>query len=282
MAAKDKEFGKKIDILEGTVGFRFPTHFFGNQSLADLLGVPAETMSRKKSGERPVGPGDWSRLVMRFQLAEYGFEPDMFAADAETFRGHLKACKIGIYGGRDMDRARQLILDLASPTRRLGAVEPGRIDIEREPGARAGGIGGTGTRPPITVFRTGERVRLKVRVPDDGYLYVLNDYEAMEVALLTPSFFAPRAGVSKGLVQLPDNAEFPFFPVADPGGNYRLFAVWFKQRPAISFAAAANTDAEPRDLTDTEFLEFANAARVAVSAGSRVMVAVNEYRVATN
>lgn len=282
MALKDKEFGKKIDILEGAVGFRFPIHFFSNQSLADLLGVPAETMSRKKSGERPVGPSDWSRLVTRFQLVENGFEPDMWATDAETFRERLKICKLGIYGGRDMDRARQLMLDLASSARRFGTVEPGRIDIEREPGVRAGGIGGTGKKPPLTVFRVGERVRLKVRVPDEGYLYVFNDYESMEVALVTPSFFAPRADVGKGVVRLPDNTEFPFFPVSEPGGNYRLFAVWFKRRPAISFADAVITEAEPRDLTDIEFLEFANAVRIAVSAGSRVMVAVNEYRVAAN
>lgn len=282
MAVKDKEFGRKIDILEGAVGFRFPIHFFSNQSLADLLGVPAETMSRKKSGERPVGPSDWSRLVMRFQLAENGFEPDMWAADAETFREHLKLCKLGVYGGRDMDRARQLMLDLASPARRFGAVEPGSIDIEREPSLRAGGIGGVEKRPLLTVFRIGERVRLKIKVPDDGYLYLFNDYEAMEVALVTPSFFAPRADVGKGLVRLPDNMEFPFFPVAEPGGNYRLFAVWFRQRPTISFASAVNTEAGPRDLTDIEFLEFANAVRVTVSAGSRVMVAVNEYRVAIN
>lgn len=281
-AGKDKEFGKKIDILEGTVGFRFPTHLFSNQSLADLLEVPAETMSRKKAGVRPVGPGDWSRLVVRFQLAEYGFEPDMFNPDAETFRAHLKACKVGIYGGRDMDRARQLMLDLASPTRREGSAETGRIDIEREPGTRAGGIGGNAEiRPPVPVFRAGDRVRLKIRVPDEGHLYVLNDRESMEMALLTPSFFAPRANVRKGLVRLPDSSEFPFFPIAEPAGNYRLFAVWFQQRPAIGFASAANIDAEPRDLTDIEFVEFANAARIAVSNGSRVMVAVNEYRVAT-
>lgn len=117
MAIKDKQFGEKIDLLEGTVGFRFPTHFFSNQSLADLLSVPAETMSRKKSGERPVNPGDWSRLVMRFQLADYGFEPDVFAFAPEVSRSHLKSCKIGAYGGRDMDRARQLMLDLANPSR---------------------------------------------------------------------------------------------------------------------------------------------------------------------
>lgn len=282
LAKKDTEFGKKIDILEGCVGFRFPSHVFDNQSLADLLSVPAETMSRKKTGERPVGPGDWSRLVMRFQLAEHGIEPDMFAADAEAFRVHLKSHKVGIYGGRDVDGARQTMLDLASPTRSLGAVEAGRIDIEREPGPRAGGIGGNrSARPAIPILRVGERVRLKVKVPDDGWLYVLNDRESMEVALLTPSCFAPRADVRKGLVRLPDNAEFPFFPVNEPGGNYRLFAVWFKQRPTVGFAAPIRTDAEPRDLADMEFLEFANAARVAASTGSPVMVAVAEYRVET-
>lgn len=279
MAIKDKQFGEKIDILEGTVGFRFPSHFFSNQSLADLLSVPAETMSRKKSGERPVGPGDWSRLVMRFQLAEYGFEPDMFAVAPEVFRSHLKSCKIGVYGGRDMDRARQLMLDLASPSRRFGPVEPGRIDIEREPSTRAGGIGGSGTRPLVPVFRVGERVRLKVKVPDDGYLYVLNDYEAMEIALLTPSFFSPKASVGKGLVRLPNQTAFPFFPVAEPAGSYRLFSVWFKQRPMVSFTEVLHTDAEPRDLTDIEFIEFANSTRVAISIGSSVMVATTEYRV---
>ena len=66
------DFSEKLRILEGVIGYRFPSHYFKGNFLADLFNIHTSQMSKKKNGTVPVTNWELSKLVDLYQLGEIG------------------------------------------------------------------------------------------------------------------------------------------------------------------------------------------------------------------
>jgi hypothetical protein len=270
----DKEFGIKLKALERAVGFRFPASDFSTTFLATLLDTAVESMSRKKTGKRRLTESDCSKLTSYFDLARYGFEPDMFALDLQPFEEIMR--EVGRKAQRDAkpNKAREDLFQLATSPDVGGRLW---IGLARSR-VRSGGIGSEPKATSLPVFIEGDRVEVHVSVPKDGYLILLND-DREQVTCLMPSHYAPLLAVRGGDVVIPNSADFPHFPVGGPANNYRLYAVWFAQRPSLALTAGDFKEALPRDIDSTEFLEVVECAKQASRRSDAIMVAFGDYKV---
>jgi len=144
---------------------------------------------------------------------------------------------------------------------------------------RGGGIGAEPVQDDLLVLRINDQVRVKVPVPRDGFLFLLND-DNTDITCLMPSHYAPRLTVAAGEVSIPTTDEFPTFPVGGPPGkNYRIYALWFDRRPPVAVAGHEGIDQPPRDLEAGEFIELVEWAVQASSRADAVMIAVGDYDV---
>ncbi len=273
MPFKDEHFGSKLKAIEQAVGFRFPARHFSNTCLAKLLRVDAPTMSNKKSGGRYVTEKDCSELTRHFDLERYGCDSTLFTVDLATFEEAMR--EVGRKAQRDAkpNKAREDLLQLA------GGEAGGRLRIELAANwARGGGIGFEPRSRAMPAFMIGDRVRVRVPVSKDGYMILLND-DWKQVTCLMPSHYAPRLAVKAGDVVMPTSVEFPHFPVGDPTGHYRLYALWFAQSPSLAMLENGFEDASPRAVDPTEFTELVEHAKLASTQPNAVMVACGDYEV---
>lgn len=274
MPLRDKDFGKKLAALEQAVGFRFPPSDFQNTFLSSLLHTTPETMSRKKTGVRRVTESDWSILTEYFDLARYGFEPGMFAEDLDAFLIHMKdVARLALQDSKP-NKARLDLYELATGPcgGRL------RIDLAGK-GMRGGGIGAAPVDNNIIVLRIGDEVVVRTSARDDGHLFLFNDERGREFTCLMPSYFAPETAVRKGQVSIPTVDEFRYFPVGGPANTYRLYALWFAEKPDFGFLSNYSNDASPRVLTAIELTEVASCAKMRSANEKAVMVAIADYEV---
>jgi hypothetical protein len=270
----DKEFGIKLKAIERAVGFRFPASDFSTTFLAGLLDTAIESMSRKKTGKRRVTESDCSRLTSYFDLARYGFEPEMFSLDVQAFEEIMRGVSRKAQRDAKPNKAREDLFQLAiSPS--VG----GRLWIGlARSRVRSGGIGSEPKASALPVFMEGDRVEVHVSVPKEGYLILLND-DREQVTCLMPSHYAPQLAVRAGDVVIPNAADFPHFPVGGPANNYRLYALWFSQRPSLALTTGDFKEALPRDIDSTEFLEIVECAKQASRRSDAIMVAFGDYKV---
>lgn len=264
----DVEFGAKLAEIESAVGFRFPATDFQNLFLASLLETTPETMSRKKAGLRRVTEWDLSKLTSYFDLARYGVEPHAFALGIGEFSRMMREVGRKAQAEAKPNKARHDLLTLAG----------GRLQIVLANPQRGGGIGADPMVSALPRFRPGDFVKVKVSVPGDGHLYLLNDGRN-DISCLMPSYFAPLTAVQAGTVTIPTTAEFPRFPIGGPVGTYRLFGLWFAEKPQLSLGRDEGSDRPPRDIEHSEFIEIAECAVRAKAAEKAVMVAFGDYRV---
>lgn len=268
--ATDETFGRKLELLERAIGFRFPASAFSNDALALLLSTTKETMSRKKSGKANVTDRDLSVLTHHFGLSRHGFEAGMFADPLPRFEQHMKRVEKNALDEELIDVDRKLLFDLARGQNRT-------IHFELRD-SRRGGIGAVKPQPSMPRLRESDEVRIRLAVPGDGHLLVVNDDGRRQVTVLMPSRFAPRIAVKAGAVHVPTDEIYKYFPVAGPEGRYRLIAVWLPEPPPLAFLDR-NMDSEPCDLAGDEFRQLAGIVRAAEAAGRPFMVAVGDYRV---
>lgn len=274
MPLRDKDFGKKLAALEQAVGFRFPPSDFQNTFLSSLLHTTPETMSRKKTGVRRVTESDWSILTEYFDLARYGFEPGMFAEDLEAFLTQMREVARRALQDSKPNKARLELHELATGPCR------GRLKIDLAgKGMRGGGIGAEPVDKNIIVLRIGDEVVVRTTARDDGYLFLFNDEHGKEFTCLMPSYFAPDIAVRKGPISIPTVDEFRYFPVGGPVNTYRLYALWFADRPDFGFLASLSSDGSPRTLTATELTEVSAHARMKSANENAVVVAIADYEV---
>ena len=271
MAALDEDFGTKLELMERAVGFRFPASAFSNVSLAGLLQTTQETMSRKKIGKANVTARDISKLTHHFGLGRHGFEVAMFTAPLEQFAQHMRQVEAQALGEELIDVDRKLLFDLARE-------QNGTIHFDLRNSQR-GGLGGVAPQVSTPRLRETDQVVIRVTVPADGYLIVVNDDGRREVTCLMPSQFAPATAVKAGTVRLPtDDAAFRYLPVATPAGLYRLVAVWLPMRPDLPFLEGG-MDGALRELTAGEYRHLAGLVRATAADKRPFKVAVGDYTV---
>lgn len=271
MPLHDPDFGEKLKALQSAVGFRFPPGDFSNASLARLLNTTEQTMSRKKKGKRLVTESDWSVLTDYFDLARYSFQPGMWALGLASFDEQM--LEVGRQTFRDSkpNEARKNLMELA--TGGCG----GRLHIELAyKRTRGSGIGTEPSADVLPVFSDGDQVCIKLDVPKDGHLVIVNDSRD-SLTCLMPSHFAPRMIVKAGKVRVPTSYDFPCFPVGGRPGRYRIYGVWFAQRPPIALAATEGDHNPPRDLDPHEFVELVELAQKVSVRAEAVMVAFGDY-----
>ena len=270
MATLDRDFGTKLELMERAVGFRFPAPAFSNVSLARLLQTTQETMSRKKIGNANVTARDISVLTQHFGLGRHGFEVAMFTAPLEQFTLHMRQVEARALGEELIDADRKLLFDLARE-------QNGRMQFDLRNSHR-GGIGAVAPQASMPRLRDTDEVAVRVTVPADGHLIVVNDDGRRQVTCLMPSQFAPDTAVRAGTVRVPTAAALGYFPVAGPAAPYRLVAVWLPVRPQLPFLEGG-TDGEPRDLAADEFRQLAGLVREAAKDKRPFKVAVGDYAV---
>jgi len=268
--AMDDTFGRKLELMERAIGFRFPAPAFSNDSLALLLNTTKETMSRKKSGKANVTDRDISVLTHYFGLGRHGFEVSMFIEPLAQFEKHLKRVEKSALGEDLLDVDRKLLFDLARE-------QNGAIHFELRNSHR-GGIGAVKPQVSMPRLKESDEVGIRLTVPGDGHLIVVNDDGRRQVTALMPSQFAPRTTVKAGSVYVPTDEDYRYFPVAGPTGPYRLIAVWFAEQPQLAFLKG-EVDGEPRDLSSDEFRQLAGLVRAAEKAGRPFKVAIGDYTV---
>lgn len=268
--AMDETFGSKLELMERAIGFRFPVPAFSNDGLALLLNTTKETMSRKKSGKANVTDRDISVLAHHFGLSRHGFEVSMFTEPLQQFEQHMKRVEKSALGEAVIDVDRKLLFDLAREQK--GTVH---FDLRN---SHRGGIGAVKPQVSMPRLKESDEVGIRLTVPGDGHLIVVNDDGRRQVTVLMPSQFAPRTTVKAGTVHVPTGGDYRYFPVAGPAGPYRLIAVWFPERPQLAFLKG-EVDGEPRDLSIDEFRQLAGLVRAAEKAGRPFKVAVGDYAV---
>lgn len=270
MARRDKDFGSKLELMERGIGFRFSISAFSNDGLAQLLGTTRETMSRKKIGEAIVTDRDVSVLTHHFGLGRHGFEAGMFFEPLEKFAEHMQRVEGSALGEELVDEDRKLLFDLARD-------QNGRCYFDQRD-TRRGGIGAAKPKPTMPRLREGDEVKIRLTVPDDGHLLVINDDGRRQITLLMPSEYAPGTSVRSGTVNVPTDDEHRYFPVAGPSGPFRVIAVWFRDAPRLLLLKGGH-DGEPRDLSTDEFRQLAGLVRSTLKAGRPFKVAVGDYAV---
>lgn len=270
MASKDRSFGRKLELMERAIGFRFPATAFSNDGLADLLNTTKETMSRKKSGDANVTDRDISVLTYHFGLSRHGFAVSMFAEPLEAFAQHMQQVEKSALGEELIDVDRKLLFDLAREHK-------GRIDFTLRNSHR-GGIGAVRPQVSMPRLRETDEVSIRLTVPYDGHLIVVNDDGRRQITSLMPSQFAPDTSVTAGSVSVPTDDSYRYLPVAGPAGAYRLIALWCPDRPQLSFLDTPN-DGEPVDLSVEQFRQIAGLVRSMEKAGRPFRVAVGDYAV---
>lgn len=274
MPIYDQDFGKKLEVLEQAVGFRFQPSDFKNVFLARLLDTTPETMSRKKTGKRRVTESDWSRIADYFDLARFGFEASMFCEEFTQFAERMQEVGASAMNSTKPDKARQDLFDIAT------GPKGGKIVIERESTRlRGGGIGAEPTDARVIVLREGEAVLVRTNVPESGSMYLFNDSRDRKLTCLMPSKFAPDVTVPKGAVTVPNGGAEGLFPVGGPTGRYRLYAVWFSGRPELSINALMRDPGDPKDLDSDEIIQVAACAKQRLEGGEGVMAAIADYEV---
>ena len=207
----DATFGEKLRLMERAIGFQFPAASFTNDAFAALLSTSAETMSRKKSGRARVYDRDISVLTYQFGLGRHGFKAAMFYEPLAQFGEHMDRVEECALSEDTVDVARKVLFDRARE-------QNGTIGFEVRSTHR-GGIGTAHPRPSIPQFTINDVVALRITVPGDGHLIVVNDDRRGPVTMLMPSQFAPETAVKAGTVQVPTSAELRHFPVAGPAGT---------------------------------------------------------------
>lgn len=268
--AADEDFGSKLELMERAIGFRFPAPAFSNDALAVLLTTTKETMSRKKNGKANITDRDISVLTHHFGLSRHGFEVSMFTEPLTQFERHMKRVEHSALGEELIDVDRKLLFDLAREHK-------GTIHFELRNSHR-GGIGAVKPQVSMPRLKESDEVGIRLTVPGDGHLIVINDDGRRQVTALMPSQFARRTTVRGGTVHVPDGEDYRYFPVAGPAGPYRLIAAWFAEQPRLAFLNG-EIDGEPRDLSSDEFRQFAGLVRTAEKTGRPVKVAVGDYAV---
>ena len=270
MASKDREFGRKLELMERAIGFRFPVSAFSNDALALLLETTRETMTRKKTGGANVTDRDLSALTHHFGLGRHGFETSMFTEPLAQYEQHIRQVERRALGEDLIDIDRKMLFDVARE-------QNGMIHFDLRNSHR-GGIGAVRKQVSMPRLKDTDEVRIRVTVPGDGHLLVVNDDGRRQGTGLMPSQFAPTTRVRAGTVHVPTDEAWEYFPVAGPAGPYRLIAAWFPEVPRLSFLDGTH-DAEPRDISVDEFRELAGHIRSAHNAGRSFKVAVGDYLV---
>lgn len=273
MPLHDKHFGQKLEELEKAVGFRFSPQKFKNVSLAKLLNTTPETMCRKKNGTRRVTESDWSRLTEYFGLAHFGFETTMFAYDLNSFSKKMKDIGFKIQTSSTLDKARLDLFIIA------GGIFGGNIKIERKNDLVRGGIGAEPIDGNLVQLQEGDMVSIKTTVPDEGFLYLFNEAYGKEITCLMPSKYSPYCDVNKGTVAIPTDPDFSSFPVAGPQGSFRLYAIWFTEKPDLALNNKRLLDDTPCIIEHSEFTQLVTKAKSLSENGGGVMAAITSYKV---
>ncbi len=222
---RDALLGAKLEHIAGVVGYLFPNRHFTNRAFARELKINDAQMSRKRIGKLPVTNQELSTLLVYCGLGRLTISVFQTTTVAEL-DAILQREKIGIYGCCDADAIRhQWLMDL---NLLKGNIEITNVNVRR-------GTLGLPQKAAILdrSFRVGERVRMKISVPEDGFLLVLtDDYVRREISCLMPSCFAPKTAVKKGDMSIPVKAENiePAFTVGGPPGWSRIFAFWTKEK----------------------------------------------------
>jgi hypothetical protein len=268
--ATDETFGAKLELMERAIGFQFPVRAFSNDGLALLLGTSAETMSRKKTGKAHVTGRDLSVLTRQFGLARYGFQTGMFSEPLAQFEKRMKRVEKRAVSEEPADLARKLMVDRAR-------AQNGTVAFDVRSGHR-GGIGAVNPQPSVPQLTVNDMVGIRVTVPSDGHLIVINDDKRGPVSMLMPSQFARDTAVKSGTVHVPTSTDFRYFPVAGPAGLYRVIAVWSPFQPQLALLQG-ETCGPPRDLRTEEFQELAGFLKAEARWGRPFRVAIGDYAV---
>jgi len=240
---RDTDFGEKLDHLEGIIGHSLPRIYFTSSYQAlDVIKSTKAQYSRKRNGDATIARHEIGSLIDLFRLGPK-FDYTLFLLPLDEFKHALKEAGIGTYGLPLRQHFRNQLLTAAG--------EGNRIQFLRMPNRKS--VGGIGSEPcdeAIPVFNIFDNLRIKIKVPDDGYLLVLNDHPASDqLSILKPSRFVPFEEVDKGTVILPDDIGTEAFPVGGPADFYRIFAIWWKE-PIVPFLndITPNLDGTPTTI----------------------------------
>ncbi len=267
-----KDLDRKIEFLEGILGFAFEKGRFRDASIAHALGISPSYWARKKGGRISVSPGELGRLVMHFGLAPR-FSWEVFMKPFDEFVEEMREGRVGTYGAGEGPLALQRLLSDPFCTAR-------GVHIARVGAPRAGlGAAPDPVRDRRVVLSVGTRARMRVDTPGRGYLVVINQHAPCgETTCLVPSLFRPSQDVAGGVVHLPaDGAAQTSFDVQGPPGFYRLFALWAQTPFGPSWAR--EDEEEPRVLDGPHLTALVDDLLTKPQDGTSYAVHTAEYRV---
>ncbi len=226
-----EDFGKKIKVLEGVIGYQFPASYFRNTQIAQWLGISSPELSRKFAGRRPVHNRELSILIKWYDLAHV-FDYSVFLKPLKEFKAALADAKLGTYGIEASAGARQKL-------HARGKKNQSRITIAiAEDERRDGGMGPDDdgeTDDGQLTFKVRDLVYAEIRTPSSGQLVVLNERVGDKISCLKPSSYSRLLRSAESPLRIPDPELSNHFRIRAPTGSYRLIAIWTSAKVDLPF-----------------------------------------------